>query len=127
MVGATLGGGVSKYQGVHGMIIDALESVKLVTASGELVTASRTSNRELFWGMRGAGFNFGIVTEATYRIHGARNGGTVLNADFRFPARLNATFFEILQSFDETLPASMSFFISVNNHPTFGVSIACYY
>jgi FAD/FMN-containing dehydrogenase len=109
------------------MIIDALESLKVVTASGELVTASRTSNPELFWGMRGAGFNFGIVTEATYRIYGARNGGTVLNADFRFPARLNATFFEILRSFDQTLPAAMSFFISVNNHPTFGVSIvSCY-
>lgn len=121
MVGATLGAGVGRYQGIHGLIIDALESVQLVTSNGSLITVSKTQEPDLFWGMRGAGFNFGIVTEATYTIYDLTNNGSVLNADFLFPASANGSFFEILASFNGTLPQPLSLFTLVINDTTYGV------
>lgn len=108
MVGATLGGGVGRYQGLHGLILDALESVELVTSTGDLITVSSTQNADLFWGLRGAGFNYGIVTSATYKVYDLTNNGNVLNADFMFPASLNETYFNILAKYTE-LPVGLSF------------------
>ena len=65
MVGATLGGGVGRYNGLHGLLLDSLLSVKVVTAAGKIEKASTTENPDLFWGLRGAGFNFATVLEAT--------------------------------------------------------------
>lgn len=123
MLGATLGGGVSRYQGLHGLILDALKSVKLVTASGDLITVSETKHPDLFWGIRGAGFNYGIVTEAMYEVHDLTNGGVVVNADFMFPASANKTFFRALTSLG-TLPAALSLFTLVMRDSTLGVSHA---
>ncbi|KAI1162265.1 Glucooligosaccharide oxidase [Nemania serpens] len=106
MVGATLGAGVSRLQGLHGLIIDALLSVRLVTADGSLITVSADSNPDLFWGLRGAGSNFGIVTSATYKIHKLVNNGQYLNADFIFPGTATTAYFQALKSFG-TLPAKL--------------------
>ena len=51
----------------HGLTIDQLVSVDLVTAEGEFVKASERENADLFWGVRGGGGNFGIVTEFEFR------------------------------------------------------------
>ncbi|KAL2821205.1 FAD-dependent oxidase [Aspergillus granulosus] len=123
MVGASLGGGVGKYQGVHGLIIDSLESVKLVTATGNLITVSKHQELDLFWGIRGAGFNFGIVTEATYQVYDLTNKGSVMNADFLFPGNVNQTFFEILASFNGKLPPKLALFGILANDATNGPSI----
>jgi FAD/FMN-containing dehydrogenase len=55
--------------GKHGAACDNLLSVDMVTADGELVTASEEQNADLFWAMRGAGANFGVVTSFRYRVH----------------------------------------------------------
>ena len=120
MLGATLGGGIGRLQGVHGMILDALLSVQIVTAFGDLITASKTEHSELFWAIRGAGFNFGIIVSATYQVYNASNGGQFLNADFQFPASSNTTHWEILKSFDATLPPSLSLTSSVAYNSTTG-------
>jgi FAD/FMN-containing dehydrogenase len=66
VVGAALGGGIGPYQGAHGLLLDDLKSATIVTGSGESVTASEEENGDLFWGLRGAGQIFGIVTLATF-------------------------------------------------------------
>ncbi|KAL8933041.1 MAG: hypothetical protein Q9211_005998, partial [Gyalolechia sp. 1 TL-2023] len=68
LLGPALGGGFNRYQGLHGLLTDNILSLTLVTANGTLTTASPNLNSELFWAMRGAGHNFGIVTSVEYRI-----------------------------------------------------------
>ncbi|KAF6222868.1 hypothetical protein HO133_000919 [Letharia lupina] len=101
MVGATIGAGVGPLEGLHGLVLDALVSVRMVTASGQLVTASDDENGDLFWAVRGAGANFGIITSATYRVHNHTNGGQAVNADFIFPPAANVSLFEVLKSWDD--------------------------
>jgi FAD/FMN-containing dehydrogenase len=65
----TLGGGSGYLTGQHGHAIDNLLSVKMVIANGDIAVASEKENSDLFWGIRGGGSNFGVVTEFTYRAH----------------------------------------------------------
>ena len=89
------------------MLSDALQSVRMVTASGDCIHVSATENSDLFWGMRGAGFNFGIVTSATYKVYDLTNNGQVMNADFLFFANQSTAVFEYFQS-KADLPAELS-------------------
>ncbi|KAF2741493.1 FAD-binding domain-containing protein [Polyplosphaeria fusca] len=65
--GLTLGGGYGYLSGKYGLTIDNLVSVDIVLASGEQVVASETSHPDLFWAVRGAGQNFGVVTAFTFQ------------------------------------------------------------
>ena len=67
VAGLTLGGGIGWIMRKHGLSVDQLVSVDLVTAEGEFVRASAEENADLFWGVRGGGGNFGIVTEFEFR------------------------------------------------------------
>jgi FAD/FMN-containing dehydrogenase len=69
LAGLTLGGGIGWLQRKHGLTIDQLLSVDVVTAEGEFVKASAAENPDLFWGVRGGGGNFGIVTEFEFRLN----------------------------------------------------------
>jgi FAD/FMN-containing dehydrogenase len=69
VAGLTLGGGMGRLQRKLGLTIDNLLSVDLVTADGRLVGASEEENADLFWGLRGAGANFGIATSFEFRLH----------------------------------------------------------
>jgi fumiquinazoline A oxidase len=120
MVGATIGAGIGPLQGLHGLIADALLSVRMVTATGDLITVSNTSNPDLFWAIRGAGANFGIITSATYKIHDATNRGQVLNADFGFPGTANASLYNLLQSWDNAFPKEAGLAIVAGFNATSG-------
>jgi FAD/FMN-containing dehydrogenase len=67
--GFTLGGGIGWLVRKYGLAIDNLLEVEMITADGERLTASEKENSDLFWGVRGGGGNFGIVTTFTYRLY----------------------------------------------------------
>ena len=69
IAGLTLGGGIGWLMRKHGATVDNLLSVDLVTAEGKLLAASGDENPDLFWGIRGGGGNFGVVTSFEYRLH----------------------------------------------------------
>ncbi|TMQ65704.1 MAG: FAD-binding oxidoreductase [Candidatus Eisenbacteria bacterium] len=69
VAGFTLGGGFGWISRKHGLTVDNLLSVDLVTADGKLVHASDQENADLFWAVRGGGGNFGVITSFEYRLH----------------------------------------------------------
>jgi len=69
VAGLTLGGGFGYLARRFGWAVDNLEAVEIVTADGEIRTANRDENADLFWGIRGGGGNFGVVTRFTFRLH----------------------------------------------------------
>lgn len=69
LAGLTLGGGIGHLMRKYGLTVDQLLSVDLITANGEFVKASEKENPDLFWGVRGGGGNFGIVTSFEFRLN----------------------------------------------------------
>ena len=85
IAGLTLGGGFGKLGRKYGLTCDNLLAADVVTADGRMLRASESENADLFWGLRGGGGNFGIVTAFEYRLH--RLGTTVLVASATFAER----------------------------------------
>jgi FAD/FMN-containing dehydrogenase len=80
VAGLTLGGGIGWLMGKHGLSCDNVVSADLVNADGAHMTASATTNEDLFWAIRGGGGNFGIVTALEFRLHPLESveGGVLL-------------------------------------------------
>lgn len=69
IAGLTLGGGLGRVMRKYGLTCDNVLSVEIVTADGKVLRASEKDNADLFWGVRGGGGNFGVVTKFEYRLH----------------------------------------------------------
>ena len=84
VAGLTLGGGLDMFLSrKYGPTVDSLRAVELVTADGEHVRASEDENSDLFWGIRGAGWNFGVVTSFEFDLH--EFDPEVLSGRFAYP------------------------------------------
>jgi FAD/FMN-containing dehydrogenase len=101
VAGFALGSGSGWLERLHGWACDNLVAAKIVTADGRLRTASETENPDLFWGIRGGGGNFGIVTEFEFRLHPV--GPTVLAGLMLYP-RQQAP--EVLRSYRDFMTAA---------------------
>lgn len=103
--GLTLGGGLGWMVRKHGCALDNLLSADVVTADGQLLRASSVSNQDLFWGIRGGGGNFGIITSFEFRVHAA---GTVLAGLVLHPAERGRDAMRYFREYEATAPEEMS-------------------
>jgi FAD/FMN-containing dehydrogenase len=69
IAGLTLGGGIGYLVRKHGLTIDSLLAVEIVTASGDILIVDENHHADLFWALRGGGGNFGVVTRFKYKLH----------------------------------------------------------
>jgi FAD/FMN-containing dehydrogenase len=82
LLGPALGGGHGWLQGSHGLVADQFVSLRMVLADGSITTVDSSS--DLWWAVKGAGHNFGIVTSVTSKIYDVSNGGVWSYASFIF-------------------------------------------
>lgn len=109
VAGLTLGGGFGYLMRRFGWAVDNLAEVEIVTADGEIRTANREENPELFWALRGGGGNFGVVTRFTFRLHEVGpmiTGGLVVWGADR-AGEVLATYRELTESAPRELTAAV--------------------
>lgn len=82
VAGPLLGGGHDIVAGQYGYVLDNIISARVVVASGEIVEVSDTKNSDLFWALRGAGHNFGIMTSFEMKAYDIPSNWTVYNIPF---------------------------------------------
>jgi hypothetical protein len=100
--GLTLGGGLGHLMRKHGLTVDNLLSVDLVTADGERMHVDAASEPDLFWGLRGGGGNFGIATSFEYRLHPV--GPLVLGGPIFWRLDEGKAVFQFLRDFASEAP-----------------------
>lgn len=105
IAGVTLGGGWGWLGRKYGLACDNLLSVDIVTADGQLRTASPTENEELFWGVRGGGGNFGVVTSFEYQLHPV---GPVLGGVVAYPFRMAKEVFQRYRDLTNAAPDELA-------------------
>lgn len=111
VVGAILGGGVGRLMGMQGLMLDNVVSLRVVLADGTLKRASELENPDLFWAMRGAGHNFGVVTEITFKIYDQVKNGLHLNLDMVFPPDQIGKVFEVANELAPVMAPEVAFAI----------------
>jgi FAD/FMN-containing dehydrogenase len=106
VAGLTLGGGVGRLAHKYGLACDNLLSVDLVTAEGRVLKASATENADLFWGIRGGGGNFGIVTTFEFQLHPVGPG--VLGGTVIYPMAKARAALKFYYEYSQTAPDEVS-------------------
>ena len=105
IAGLTLGGGWGHLARRYGLSSDNLLSIDLVTANGQLLTASAAENTDLFWGLRGGGGNFGIATSFEYQLHAV---GPVLGGIVAYPLEKAKEVLQLYRDFTVASPDEMA-------------------
>ena len=127
IAGVTLGGGEGWLMRKYGLALDNLASVDVVSADGQLRKASPNENADLFFGVRGAQSNFGVVTSLEYRLHPV--GPTVLAGMVLHPLEKAKEVLRFYRQFDSEAPEEMSawagLMTSPDGHPVVAI-VACY-
>lgn len=115
IAGFALGGGIGWLMRKHGLTCDNLVAADLVTADGRLVRASERENPELYWGLRGGGGNFGIVTSFEFRLH--RVGPTILAGPIFFPGDQATQILRGYREYTANLPDEMTTLVNLTTAP----------
>lgn len=115
VAGLTLGGGIGHLMRKFGLSIDALRECDVVTADGEFVTANAEENADLFWGLRGGGGNFGVVTNFTFDLQPL--GPTILAGLIAWPAAQAPTVLAFLRDFIADAPDELGLMANLRLAP----------
>jgi FAD/FMN-containing dehydrogenase len=123
IAGLTLGGGLGWLMPKYGLATDNLLSARVVTADGRTLTASEQENAELFWGLRGGGGNFGVVSSFEYRLHEV--GPTIVGGLVAHPFEVAADVLRFYREYTADAPDELMTFGGVGYAPDgSGVKIA---
>ena len=124
VAGLTLGGGMGRLQRKFGFTIDNLLSVDLIAADGRRLHASEDENADLFWGVRGAGANFGVVTSFELQLH--RLEATVTHGWIAFPIERSREVAGLVREFLTKAPdeAWVSINFGIATDPPFPAELA---
>ena len=120
VAGLTLGGGIGWLVGKHGMSIDNLVSATIVTASGDIITASQESNPDLFWAIRGGGGNFGVLTSFELALHPQ---GDVLAGFVAYPVSEAREVLEFYRQFTRTAPDELGAYAQISTDVESGMRL----
>ena len=115
VAGLTLGGGFGWLSRKYGMTVDNLLSANVVLADGKQVRASETENSDLFWGLRGGGGNFGIVTSFEFQLHPV--GPNILSGLIAFPFDQAKSVITQFARFTETMPDELNVWMVTRKAP----------
>jgi FAD/FMN-containing dehydrogenase len=118
VAGLTLGGGFGWLSNKHGMAVDNLLSVEIVTADGRLLTASARENADLFWAVRGGGGNFGVVTSFEFRLHPV--GPMIVGGGVFHPLTNGVEMLKFFRNFVATTPDELTVYAGIMTHPVAG-------
>ena len=105
--GLTLGGGMGWLARQYGLSCDNVVAFEMVTADGDVVHASQTENADLYWGLRGGGGNFGVVTEFEFRLHEV--GRAALLTELSFPIDAAGSVLRIWRDLSAEAPRQATF------------------
>jgi FAD/FMN-containing dehydrogenase len=115
IAGLTLGGGFGWLQRKYGLTCDNLLSADVVTADGELLRTNHEEHADLFWGIRGGGGNFGIVTSFEYQLHPV--GPQVLAGVLVHPAEQALEVLRFYRDYIAGVPDDLSVFVALTKAP----------
>ena len=115
IAGLTLGGGLGWLMPKLGLATDNLLSARIVTADGRTLNASEEENADLFWGLRGGGGNFGVVSSFEYRLHPV--GPTVTGGLIAHPFDAAADVYRFYRDFTADVPDELMTFAGVGHAP----------
>jgi hypothetical protein len=114
VVGYTLGGGMGWLARKYGLAADSVIAIELVTAEGEIIRASQEQNRDLFWGLRGGGGSFGVVTGMEIRLYPVT---TVYGGNLIYPAELAREVITRYRDWIASAPDELTSSFAIMNFP----------
>lgn len=115
IAGLTLGGGFGYLTRRFGWTTDNVISMEMVTADGQIVRASENENPDLFWGLRGGGGNFGVVTKFEYKLHPV--GPEIVGGLIAWKGEATANVLELYRTLAEKAPPELTCVVLLRNAP----------